>query len=176
MSFLVDKYGKLYLHEGGGIMIQKARLMDAEAIKIIASLAWKEAYSELIPEDIQNKHIEEVYSIENIKDQIRNIEVIVALRDDYIVGFAAFEFQDDQTFLRSIYVLPQHQKQGVGSELLDSIERRSKRRGSLVVLELENGNRAGESFYKRLGFEEAGYRADEMYGLPIKTIVMKKVV
>ncbi|QIK69526.1 GNAT family N-acetyltransferase [Erysipelothrix sp. HDW6C] len=157
-------------------MIRKARKTDADAIKLIATLAWQQAYSDLIPAEVSNEFLETNYNTETILEKIKNDGVVVATIDKLIVGFAHFRNHEDHTHLQTIYVLPTHQKQGLGTDLLKRVEKESKKTGALLVLELENGNKIGDTFYKRRGFEEFEYRADQLHGHPVKTKVMKKTV
>lgn len=157
-------------------MIRQATKQDAEAVKLIVMLGWEQAYSDLIPQDVQEKFMDRFYTIEAIKERIETQEFIVATQDDYVVGFANYDIREEDTRLLSLYVLPTHQKDGIGTQLMDYVENDPRVQHRILVVELENGNFIGETFYKRKGFEELEYLADDVFGHPVKTIILKKTI
>ena len=54
-----------------------------------------------------------------------------------------------------LYVLPSHQRRGIGSRLMDAAIEHFKGAGK-VVLDVEDGNQKGISFYSKYGFTYEG--------------------
>ncbi|HEX5045487.1 MAG TPA: GNAT family N-acetyltransferase [Gammaproteobacteria bacterium] len=86
--------------------------------------------------------------------------VVLAARDRRrVVGFAIMEFYDEHAHLSLLAVLPGHQRQGIGKQLVDWLEASARTAGIFVVrLELRAGNDDARRFYERLGYVEAGRR------------------
>lgn len=65
----------------------------------------------------------------------------------------------DELHLLNITVAPQWQGQGLGSALLDVVQRQARARGLLTLwLEVRHGNERARALYRRLGFAEVGLR------------------
>jgi GNAT superfamily N-acetyltransferase len=77
-----------------------------------------------------------------------NEEVWVAEIDGAPVGFAALGSRSGLDFLQHLYVAPQHQRRGLGTEL---IERANERRPTGFRLWVFQGNVGARRFYERLG-------------------------
>lgn len=97
---------------------------------------------------------------------------MVAVQDDYIVGFGNYEIRDNDLYIVALYVLPTHQRAGVGSELLSYIEKNVPDSINQAYVDVENGNVSAESFYKKYGFVQKICIPDTLYGYPLKTLRM----
>lgn len=108
------------------IHIRKAYPTDAYTLIQIYDVVWKDAFYDVLPNGILFEMESSVKQrVKHLKDQIEeNNRIFVALDDDSrIVGFVFFGKSSSVVYnsaaeIRSIYVLPQFQKQGIGSELL----------------------------------------------------------
>ncbi|HHV96960.1 MAG TPA: GNAT family N-acetyltransferase [Clostridiaceae bacterium] len=100
--------------------IRKANINDAEVIYNITKEAFKKYIKDAgIPVKIDALE-------ETLEDVIRDIsskEVFIALSDGIPVGSIRVEIKDDQTaFIYRFGVLPQNQKNGIGSSLISFID------------------------------------------------------
>ena len=77
-----------------------------------------------------------------------NEEVWVAESSGLVVGFTALGTRDGADYLQHIYVAPEHQGHGIGSELL---ERAMERRPAGFRLWVFQGNEGARRFYERHG-------------------------
>jgi ribosomal-protein-alanine N-acetyltransferase len=76
-----------------------------------------------------------------------------------ISGYAIAWVAYDEIHLLSIAVGPEHRRLGYGRALIEEIIRCGRARGgSLVVLEVREGNEPARNFYKNMGFEVIGKR------------------
>lgn len=153
-------------------MVRIAQLKDVEAIKLIAMLSWKQAYEELVPQDIQDKFLSESYSVEAIAKRIETSNVIVVTENNLDIGFAEYGIEGDKIHVYAIYVLPSYQRMGYGKKMIKFIEDQHENTG--LIMDLENGNFLGESFCSRLGFEKMSSKADNLYGYPLKKVLLEK--
>jgi len=77
-----------------------------------------------------------------------NEEVWVAEVDERPVGFAALGSRDGEDYLQHIYVAPEHQGSGLGTQLLDRAKERRPSGFRLWVFQKNDGARR---FYERHG-------------------------
>lgn len=89
---------------------------------------------------------------------IRDLEFLVAERDDRVVGFGSLTWDSPEEYeaavdaeLTAVYVEPSGTRQGVGSAIYDELERRARRR-EVGVLGL-SASRNAVPFYEALGYE-----------------------
>ena len=84
---------------------------------------------------------------------------IVLEAEDRISGYAIAWVAYDEIHLLSIAVAPEDRRRGYGRALLEEIiERGGTRGGSLVVLEVREGNDPARTFYENMGFRVIGKR------------------
>lgn len=82
-----------------------------------------------------------------------NVNVLVARVHEQTVGFAIMRYGDHIAHLDLLAVAPQHQRLGVGRQLLEWLEQCALVAGTLrVVLEVRVGNQGAQRFYERMGY------------------------
>lgn len=79
--------------------------------------------------------------------------VLVASVEGILSGFAIMKFRDDESHLFLLAVAPRFQRSGIGSALLDWLDKSCRTAGiSKVRVELRASNRPAMLFYERFGF------------------------
>jgi GNAT superfamily N-acetyltransferase len=78
------------------------------------------------------------------------------------------------TLLDLIWVRPESRSQGVGSALMEAIERKAAAKGSVLTLEVWAVNRRAVEFYERRGFSVSATGEDPQTGLD--KLVLQKVL
>ena len=118
------------------IQIRKAFPTDAYSLIQITDIAWKEAFYDLLPNGIlSNMCQEKEKRVTHLRDQIQeNNRVLVACEDGMIVGFIFFAKASNEMYIksaeiRSICVLPEFQKKGIGSRLLEEAKKEIEKLG-----------------------------------------------
>jgi len=131
--------------------IRKARIDDAEAIYNIT----KEAFKKYITDagiHVKIDALEE--TVEDIVQDINSKEVFIALVDGIPVGSIRVEIKDDQTaFIHRFGVMPQNQKNGIGSSLISYIDNYLiSKNMKKVCLYTASKHRDLICFYYKMGF------------------------
>ena len=141
--------------------IQPAVPEDVPAIARAQVRSWQAAYERIMPAD----HLATL-SVEKREALWRELlsrsapELLVAKENDYIVGFIAFGRCRDQDAaastaeIWSVYVIPSHWAQGVGTQLWKQARERMIELGyhSVSLWVLADNTRATQ-FYHRIGFD-----------------------
>jgi [ribosomal protein S18]-alanine N-acetyltransferase len=87
----------------------------------------------------------------------RESSVVVARREHRIAAFAIMHFGDDVAHLNLLAVLPEHRRQGLGSQLMEWLTKTAIEAGVFRInLELRTHNEGARNFYARLGFDQLG--------------------
>lgn len=88
------------------------------------------------------------WQLEDFDRAVLGEKVIVAETDGKITGFASIFSQEN--FLHNLFVAPQAQGQGVGSQLIEAVEQSFTRTGALKCLVK---NKTAVAFYQHRGWE-----------------------
>lgn len=76
-----------------------------------------------------------------------------------LVGYAVLMMVVDEAHLLNITILPEHQRRGLGGELLGQLLAIARGHGAVrMLLEVRPGNAAGLALYRRFLFSEIGRR------------------
>lgn len=97
--------------------------------------------------------------------------VLVARRDEQVLGCVIGDVQREQARVLNICVDPAHRRKGLGSALLSSIERKLDHDN--ITLMVEDKNVAAQELYRRHGFLSAGDLRD-YYGRNRHGVLMQK--
>lgn len=140
------------------VLIRRARVTDAPAIERVARATWKDTYTGLIPKEVQARILNRAYTEEGLFRAIDRPSswFFVAEAGGTVVGFAEFAPRSEEKVdLLRIYVLPEHQRAGIGSALLEAgldAIRRSNENYTRLVAGVEIGNSKAIRFYEKHGF------------------------
>lgn len=145
---------------------------DIEAVREVAHVTWARTYREIIPEAAQVEFLRRAYSDDMLRRRMAQHVFLVALWEERIVGFADFRrLEPGRAELSSIYVLPEAQGSGVGSDLL-AAGLRALPDVVTLRLDVDRENRSGQRFYAAKGFVVSGETSQEFAGhtLPLLTM------
>ena len=100
-------------------MIRKCQPCDAERIYFIINEAAK-AYESIIPDDCYHQPY---MPRDELEREMKRMSFFGWEVNRELVGVMGFEPVEDVTLIRHAYVLPQWQRQGIGSKLLGHLKR-----------------------------------------------------
>ena len=135
---------------------------DIEGIARVAAAAWRDTYAGLLAPATIEEFIARAYTAERLARRVADDEFLVGLAEGVVVAFADAFAADDRLALFAIYVDPPRRGEGIGTLLLDELRRRHP--DLPVVADVLNGNRKGEIFYERRGFEPREMLEDDLFG------------
>jgi ribosomal protein S18 acetylase RimI-like enzyme len=158
------------------IEIRKAKDAEALEIKELLSIVWDNTYKEIIPEKIIDEIKSTWHSIQNIRNQIidENIIFNLAAENNKIVGILTAFAKDNKYYLSRLYILPSFQRKGIGKKLLNNLM--STHNINEIELEVEEGNEKGIKFYLNEGFIKTGFSKVEIMDFELKNLIMNKKI
>lgn len=139
--------------------IRPAREADIDSIRTVASRAWHAGHAPIIGTRTVEKFLDEYYDADSFRSRIEDEAVLLSVAEDPdagVVGFAmATPGDDDADYdLSQLYVLPDRWGEGIGSGLLDRIERRVETHGGeRIRLGVMAENERAIRFYESAGYE-----------------------
>jgi len=151
-------------------MIRPMTYDDIELVQQIAKVSWHHTYKGIIPEDVQQQFLNMAYSIPMLQKRMEKTNMLLAEVDGKIVGFAAFTRTDEDgdAELTAIYLLPEYQQMGIGTQLFEAgLELIQDADQLFVYVECDNVN--GRSFYEAKGFELMDEFEELFQGYPLYT-------
>src|SRR5688572_10076077 len=134
--------------------IARATENDVDAIKKVLSATWVDTYASYLSPSTIEQVTTEWHAPGLLRSQIERDTnyFAVAWLDGEIVGLVTVvERNPLDLHLLRLYVLPQHQKKGIGTALLDSALSRYPA-ARTVRLEVEQQNEKGVSYWRRQHF------------------------
>lgn len=153
------------------VSIRLAEPEEAHVVFAVMKAAFAEYASEAHPSSALHE------SIDDLERAMERGGAIVALDGDRYVGSGRFEVAHDGSWLcfERLAVLPAERHRGLGSRMIDWLERHARARGlheiRVTARSREPDNRP---YYESRGYEITGYSA--RYGIPdIRTHMRKRL-
>lgn len=135
-------------------MIRSMTHDDIRVVQRIAKLSWQHTYDGIIPADVQDQFLNMAYSVPMLEKRLEKTNMLLAEADGEVVGFAAFTNTDEDgdAELTAIYLLPEYQSVGIGTQLFEAgLERLTEAQQLFVYVECANVK--ARNFYEAKGFE-----------------------
>ena len=158
------------------ITVQPAKVDDIQQIKQLLRETWIDTYHTFIPVEVIYKITALWHKPETLAAEIENENVCFAVAIDEnnaILGLlTAARRSDDIVTIGRLYVLPAHQRRGIGVKLLDAcIAAFPGARQLRLEVEAENAN--GIAFYRKQGFKELARKQATIEEVTLTTIEME---
>ena len=107
--------------------IRKSFPTDAYTLTLLGDLSWKDAYYDVLPNGILTEMVKNLNArVNHLRDQIlENNRIFVAVDEEKLVGFVFYAKAQNSLYaaaaeIRDIYILPEYQRKGIGTELFQS--------------------------------------------------------
>lgn len=114
-----------------------------------------------------------------VKNDGQGLTIFVAKIDDQVVGYVEPAIENGKQLISDIYVAPEKQNMGIGSQLMNKALDVLNPKQS-IYLEVVSYNQKTINFYKKFGFEETNAvvpkeedRPSYMKSLPMTEMVLK---
>lgn len=151
--------------------VRHAAPEDAPAIAGVARITWAETYRGIIPDEIQRAVLPQWYAEDRLARAAANPASAFFVAEGepgQVIGFAQAgrrEATGDAELWR-IYVLPDHQRKGIGRGLLEACVESLRAGGPVARLfvQVEAENQIGRRAYEALGFEYVREYEDDLLG------------
>ncbi|MBK5970465.1 MULTISPECIES: GNAT family N-acetyltransferase [Thiorhodovibrio] len=83
-------------------------------------------------------------------------QVTVVLREDQAIGYVQVEKHSDELYIRMLLLAPEHQKKGLGANVLKRVISAASKQHLGVKLQVFKINAPAKRFYERHGFTVVG--------------------
>jgi ribosomal protein S18 acetylase RimI-like enzyme len=134
--------------------IRQLDVNDIEALRQLLRTCWLDTYTGLLPDSAIRTAITVWQSRDSILRGMNAPQSFYAgyIEDGKLLGMvSAGKINDNTAKVFQLYVLPNHQRKGIGSKLMDvAVSHFDKVRK--IILEVEESNTKGISFYEKYGF------------------------
>lgn len=142
--------------------VHEATTDDVDEIRSVAEASWETDYPSLLSRETVKEGVEDWYGREQLVEEIKDprTELFVTSENGDLVGFVHAIVDGKDGVILRLYVHPDHRRQGVGTELFETVRERLldydiDQIRAMVLAENDLGN----EFYRTLGFEHV--TADE---------------
>ena len=156
------------------IEIRKAYPTDAYSLAAIQYNVFRSIYYDVVSNGIFSEMSRTLNArVSHLKDQIReNNRIFVAVDNESVVGYIFYAKAQNNTAsttaeIRSIYLLPNYQRQGIGTELISlSIDELKKLGYRSLIVDCPKGGFA-VSFFEKMGGVRKEVASRLFYGYPV---------
>src|SRR5208283_3742860 len=130
---------------------------DLPAISELAGVIWRACYPGIITHAQIDYMLARMYSLDVLRDEIRSqgIRYDLLLVDGKLAGFASYGPASEPGVMKlhKLYLLPELHGRGLGSRLLQHVEREVRAGvGRRLILSVNKRNTKAITTYKRNGF------------------------
>lgn len=155
------------------MLIRPAKTDDVPSIKRLLYETWVDTYGHFVPTAVLDQVTSQWHAAEKLVAEIskKGIWLVAEETNGHLAGVLSANLGSGGVVaLARLYVLPRHQRRGLGRKLYDAMVARCPGAKS-IHLEVEELNPRGRAFYRKLGFKE-GDRVRQDLG-PIEAYVFK---
>ena len=126
------------------------------------------------------KHAYSQWSPVQLKTRIDNQQIWMALENQNLIAYLAFQALFDELELLNIVVSPNYRNQGVAKQLMDKLFALALEAGKQAcILDVAVDNQAALRLYQQYGFVEEGRRKNYYHksqGQAVDALLMRKIL
>ncbi|WP_294326653.1 GNAT family N-acetyltransferase [uncultured Chryseobacterium sp.] len=142
--------------------LTQATKKDIPLIQDLARRSWENAYAEILSEEQMEYMLSEMYSEQEIENQLQNPNYHYYLIEDEnngsYEGFIGYEhhYEDRTTKLHRIYLVPESKGKGFGKSALLFLNGKVSESGNERIILTVNKYNAAKAFYESQGYRVYG--------------------
>lgn len=161
---------------------------DVRAIDRVNRRAWRVAYEGIVPRELLDRAppddaaVDERLALFESWSGVRLVAETETEAGPRVVGYGFARWGDDtkefvadgDAGLKEIYVDPDYWNEGVGTALLERMERRVPDGYAGLTLSTLADNDVARAFYERRGFQQVGEWTEPIAGVPYDCLLYRK--
>lgn len=136
---------------GMRINISRASLDNIDAIRFVGVSAWLATYGKSYGARFVVDGLDRFWCDAAIRNEVVAGQFDIASVGERVVGVSQVESLESDFVLWKLYVLPEWQGLGIGTELLDAVKRRALDESRGLLTEYATRNERAGAFYRRQG-------------------------
>jgi ribosomal protein S18 acetylase RimI-like enzyme len=165
---------------GQDAAIRQAEVTDLPSVEAVARATWPITYAGIIPDEVQRRLLDSWYSPSALSRALAapGSTFLVAEWRGRIIGFAQYIRRSAELVeLTRIYVLPDRQRSGIGSQLVKARLAAFAEEGlKHLTVSVERENILGRRFYERMGFAELRALSLEVQGFSLDLVEYRRPI
>ncbi|MDQ0477990.1 GNAT family N-acetyltransferase [Chryseobacterium sp. MDT2-18] len=134
----------------------KAAEKDIPLLQQLAEKSWNAAYRNILPQDQIDYMLKEMYSQQEISDQLKNpnYHYYFILNNGSAAGFIGFEFhyEKDTAKLHRIYLLEEFKGKGLGKKAINFLKEKVAETSDRRIILNVNKDNPAKKIYESQGF------------------------
>ncbi len=146
-------------------VIREAALDDLHAVVAVGHRTWPATYEPIAGPDYVSMGLAKWWTEDATSPAISSGRVTVAEVDGEVVAMASTGPSDGHLVIWKLYVLPEYQGHGLGSQLMDAVLEKARRAYPDIRVAYLEGNDQAAAFYRAKGFVEVEHEASG-HGIP----------
>jgi N-acetylglutamate synthase-like GNAT family acetyltransferase len=151
--------------------VRPATVNDIDRIREVADAAWWDTYPGVLDADRIRTALDSLYDpdfLERVLAEREDVLFVVAEREERVVGFAsARQTFADEAEIHTLFVHPDHQREGVGTALFESVVASARDADAeRIRAGVLSGNHEARGFFEAHGFERVETVQTEVGGDP----------
>ena len=158
------------------ITVERAKSEDVDSIKRVLSETWMDTYADHLPRSTIEYVTTNWHDPNMLRSQIENPGDYFAVAKDEgnVTGLVTVvSVGQNELYLTRLYVHPQHQRRGIGTDLLNAALA-AYPDAKTIRLEVEQHNTKGLSFWRKQKFVEVGTRIEQIGTDRMAVITMER--
>jgi ribosomal protein S18 acetylase RimI-like enzyme len=160
--------------------LSNATIADADDVASLLRASWAATYGSFLTADELNTVAREWHHPDLLRRQISDSDftfLVARTEPGVLVGVATVKGSRDGASISvlRLYVLPEYQGRGIGSQLLD-VALAAFPKAQRVELQVAEGNPSGLSFWTKQGFRACGHDEVRLGDATLALISMERTV
>jgi len=132
------------------VSLRRASPEDLNFLFTVSTEAMRPVIETLNPDKVFNREEE----LKKYKEKFKPEDIEVIQYGGQDVGRLRVVRSNESIYVGGIQILPEYQRQGIGSAIFSDLISESEQTGLPIILEVHDVNEQARSFYQKLGFQE----------------------